>query len=109
MTAERFSSPPATTPAADVVNALVNETLQACSLVGGALQLLEPQFLALGKRIHEATDRLPWSTALLALAKKLDAVDGAGQAQQQVTRLAAIALGDVVENGALCKKLYGRG
>lgn len=91
------------------VNTLVNETLQACSLDDGALKLLEPQFLAVGKRIHEAGDRTVWATAMVALAKKLEAVDGAQQAAEQVTKLAAIALGDVEQNGLLCKKLYGRG
>jgi hypothetical protein len=56
-----------------------------------------------GKDIHESGDKATWATAMLALAKKLEAVDGAQQAAEQVLKLAAVALGDVEQNGLLCK------
>jgi hypothetical protein len=93
----------------DVVNELVNDALRSCSLDDGQLKMLEPAFLALGKRIHEAGDKQTWATAMIALSARLHALSGATHAAEQAASLAAIALGDVELNGMLCRKLYGRG
>jgi hypothetical protein len=65
--------------------------------------------LAIGKRVHESNDRSTWATALIALSTRLKSVEGAGDAAERTTALAAIALGDVALNGLLCRKLYGQG
>lgn len=78
----------------------------------GKLELPEQELLAIGKHIHEAGDeaqKTTIATALVALAVRLKEVPGAGPACEHVTALAAIAMGDVELNGALCRALYRRG
>ena len=94
---------------ADRVGKLVNEVLLSCTLEEGQLKMLEPAFLAIGKRVHESDDKKLWATALIALSTRLKDVAGAADAAERSAALAAIALGDVELNGMLCRKLYGRG
>ena len=91
-----------------VAASLASEVLLSCTVEDGKLKMLEPAFLALGKRVHEAVDKTVWATALIALSTRLKGVDGAGDAAERSAALAAIALGDVALNGMLCKKLYRR-
>jgi hypothetical protein len=95
-----------TTTFADVVSTLLNEVLAACTLEDGQLKMLEPAFLSIGRRLHAADDKKVWATALIALATRLKAMEGAGNAAERSAMLAAIALGDVELNGMLCRKLY---
>jgi len=94
--------------AEDPASALANEVLLSCTVEDGKLKILEPAFLAIGKRVHESVDKTVWATALIALSTRLKGVDGAGDAAERSAALAAIALGDVALNGMLCKKLYLR-
>ncbi len=90
------------------VSALVNEALLSCTADDGRLKMLEPGFLAIGKRVHESDDKRLWAAALIALSTRLKDVEGAKDAAERTAVLAAIALGDVELNGMLCKRLYGR-
>ena len=93
----------------EAMNATADEVLKSCTLDDGALQMLEPAYLAIGKRIHESDDKKGWATMLVALATRMKTVPGASHAAERMTALAAIALGDVELNGALCRALYGAG
>ena len=88
---------------------LSQEIVGALQLTGGQLQVPDPVLLSVGKRIHESADKQSFATALIALATRLKDLPGSRPATNQVIALAAIALGDVALNGALCKALYSRG
>lgn len=85
-----------------------NRVVGALVVRDGKLELPEAELLAIGKTIHEAADKRTLAAALIALAVRLKDVPGAGPAAEHVTALAAIALGDVELNGALCRALYRR-
>ena len=85
-----------------------NHVMGALVVKDGHLELPEEQLLAIGKTIHEAADKHTLAIALTALAIRLKDVPGAGPAAEHVTALAAVALGDVELNGALCRSLYRR-
>jgi hypothetical protein len=90
---------------------LANRVVGALVVREGKLELPEPELMAIGKTIHEAgsdADKHTLATALVALAVRLKEVPGAGPAAEHVTALAAIAMGDVELNGALCRALYRR-
>jgi hypothetical protein len=91
---------------------LANRVVGALVVKEGKLELPEQELMAIGKTIHEAGDEATkhtLATALVALAVRLKEVPGAGPACEHVTALAAIAMGDVELNGALCRALYRRG
>ena len=92
----------------NVENAFANVVVGALVVKDGHLELPEEQLKAIGKTIHEADDKQTLAVALVALATRLKDVPGAGPAAEHVTALAAIALGDVELNGALCRSLYRR-
>ena len=45
-----------------VAASLASEVLLSCTVEDGKLKMLEPAFLALGKRVHEAVDKTVWAT-----------------------------------------------
>jgi hypothetical protein len=89
-------------------DALGLELVTAMKVDQGHLLINDEVVKLVGKRIHETEDKLPFATALIALATRLKDLPGSRPATGQVIALAAIALGDVALNGALCKALYGR-
>jgi hypothetical protein len=89
-------------------DALNQELVNAMKVADGRLWIGDDAVKAVGKRIHETEDKLPLATALIALATRLKDLPGSRPATGQVVALAAIALGDVALNGALCKALYAR-
>jgi hypothetical protein len=89
-------------------DALGQELVTAMKVDQGHLLINDEVVKQVGKRIHETEDKLPFATALIALATRLKDLPGSRPATGQVIALAAIALGDVALNGALCKALYGR-
>lgn len=89
-------------------DALNQELVTAMRLVDGRLLINDDVVKTVGKRIHETEDKEPLATALIALATRLKDLPGSRPATGQVVGLAAIALGDVALNGALCKALYAR-
>jgi hypothetical protein len=96
---------------ATVQDQLASRVVGALVVREGKLELPEQELLAIGKTIHEAGDdaaKSTLATALVALAVRLKEVPGAGPACEHVTALAAIAMGDVELNGALCRALYRR-
>ncbi len=89
-------------------DALNQELVTAMKVADGRLLISDEVVKAVGKRIHETEDKLPLATALIALATRLKDLPGSRPATGQVIALAAIALGDVALNGALCRQLYSR-
>lgn len=89
-------------------DALGQEIVNALVLHEGKAELPDAKVKELGARIHSTEAREPIAAALIALATRLKAIPGARNATGQVMALAAIALGDVPLNGALCKALYAR-
>ena len=89
-------------------DALGLELVTAMNVAEGRLLINDEVVKQVGKRIHETENKLPLATALIALATRLKDLPGSRPATGQVIGLAAIALGDVALNGALCKALYVR-
>lgn len=89
-------------------DALGQELVNAIKLQDGRMHISDEVVKQVGARIHQTEDRVPFATALIALATRLKDLPGARPATGQVIALAAIALGDVGLNGALCKALYAR-
>lgn len=92
----------------NIENVFANRVVGALVVKDGRLELPEDELKAIGQTIHEAGDKQTLAVALVALATRLKDVPGAGPAAEHVTALAAIALGDVELNGALCRTLYRR-
>lgn len=97
-----------TASTASVHDQFAGRVLGALVVREGKLELPEAELLAIGKTIHEAGDKNTLAATLVALAIRLKEVPGAGPACEHVTALAAIAMGDVELNGALCRALYRR-
>ena len=86
-----------------------HQVLGATRIDDGQLALPDEPLRELGRQIHESQDPKQAATALIALATRLKEIPGARPVTNQVTALAAIALGDARLNGVLCGALYGGG
>jgi hypothetical protein len=89
-------------------DALGQELVNAIKIQDGQMQISDEVVKQVGARIHQTEEREPFAAALIALATRLKDLPGSRPATGQVIALAAIALGDVALNGALCKALYAR-
>lgn len=68
---------------------------------GGRLVLPDEALRAFAREIEASGEKASLATALVALARRLQALPGSGPATEGVTALAALALGDAELLGAL--------
>ncbi|GEM_PF-2812172 len=73
---------------------LQNTVVSALQVRGGALVLPEPVAKTIAEEINASPGKQLYAVALIALAKRLQAMPGSRPATQSVTLLAALALGD---------------
>ena len=91
-----------------IEDALQQQIVGAIKVVDGRMVVNDDVVKQVGARIHAAEDKDPLAVALIALATRLKDLPGSRPATGQVIALAAIALGDVALNGALCRALYAK-
>lgn len=82
-------------------NTLAARIIGALAVQDGRLVLPDETLFALAREIEASSDRGTHAVALIALAKRLQALPGSGPATEAVTALAALALGDAEAKAAL--------